>query len=475
MYKSTNNRPVCRAVTRTAVMLLTWLAVQAAAAESAKPETLPLARFVKLACRRDTSFQKILIDQLYVKYKTALELPARDLVLSARGRYQVALTPNVSQGVTGNVSLSKLFPETGSEVTAGGGASLTGGGLRPDLSFTFSQDIAQNAFGQNARLQRRITETQKRIIEHQIVEAYEDYLASLIKVYYDWFSAYTNLQATRNVYRDSQKLLREVRDKQRRHIARPVDVDKVRLQTLSRRETLINHRNAWKKYSRTVHSAVGEKTAGRFTPASPTLYRAEKLSLTGSAAKLFAGSRTYRVLSLTEKKADLYTQKVIDDLLPSARLQTGYEYDGADTEPVQRLFAGISLDMSIPNEKKRAAAETARLDRKKSALSTAARKTELRRTLINLQADMAREKALSKIAEQKSALSRKVAASEKRDYNFGRASLNNLIQAVNDAEDNRTQAVNHAMRYNILSVEWLRLTDRLVERRQVLEGETPGR
>jgi len=62
---------------------------------------------------------------------------------------------------------------------------------------------------------------------------------------------------------------------------------------------------------------------------------------------------------------------------------------------------------------------------------------------------------------------------ERENYSFGRVTLNDYIQAVNNLDSNRFNKVLHESLYRKLKVEWLRLTDRLVQPKDIdirLEG-----
>ena len=55
-------------------------------AEDGHIEILTLDEFIKQTCEKDTVFQEILIDELALKYKRAIALPAKDLVLSVKNQ-----------------------------------------------------------------------------------------------------------------------------------------------------------------------------------------------------------------------------------------------------------------------------------------------------------------------------------------------------------------------------------------------------
>ena len=60
-------------------------------------------------------FEEILVDQLKLNYRKALNLPAKDFIVSIKGEYNLFLDQDRS-GQGYNVSLGKLFPFTGTDI-----------------------------------------------------------------------------------------------------------------------------------------------------------------------------------------------------------------------------------------------------------------------------------------------------------------------------------------------------------------------
>jgi hypothetical protein len=87
-------------------------------ADNEKKRELTMREFIKISAAADPEFQSILIEQYYLKYKKDLELPASDLVLSLTGQYDLFLDQKEKNGAEGSISLSKLFPATGTEISA---------------------------------------------------------------------------------------------------------------------------------------------------------------------------------------------------------------------------------------------------------------------------------------------------------------------------------------------------------------------
>jgi len=160
--------------------------LSAAFSQETSIREISLEEFIQEACKNDTLFQKILIDRLSLKYQKAIEIPAADLVLSATNRYRTFLRTKESE-VDNSLSLSKLFPYTATTIAADYTSSVSAStrAITSELDVYISQPIAENAFGRDTRLLDKIVGVEIDVAKYQIIEAYEDYLASLIQIYLD--------------------------------------------------------------------------------------------------------------------------------------------------------------------------------------------------------------------------------------------------------------------------------------------------
>jgi len=229
-------------------------------AQESVTQGVSLEEFIRQACQNDTTFQRILIDQLAIQYQKAINIPAGDLVVSVTNQYQTFFDPKESE-VDNSLSLRKLFPYTGTTISTDytSSVSSTTRAVTSEFNTYISQSIAENAFGRNTRLLSEIVGLENDLAGHQIIEAYEDYLAALITVYLNWYSAFKNLETAENSYRENSKLLDNVKARQRSNIALPVDVNKVNIQVLAKEENLIILENQYQEYSNAVKEAMRYK------------------------------------------------------------------------------------------------------------------------------------------------------------------------------------------------------------------------
>ncbi len=448
-------------------ILISWIGAMGFAAAPQTPRIIPRGEFIRLACQRDTLFRQILIDEAFLKYKKILELPSRDVLLSLTGQYNYVLDPEKSSGPAGSIGLSKLFPDTGSMVSAGYHASPnnTATTMVSGFSFAFAQPIVKNAFGSGYRLQDKIKGLEIKVIRHQIAEAYEDYLAALEKIYYNWYSAHANMKAAQAALKENERLLANTRAKQARRIAKQVDVDKIHLQTIARQERLITVETAFVRSSDLVRKALGLNADAPIAPEDPKVRGLKDTDFKTAMGYLWTKSRTGRILTLLNKKASLDVQQAADALLPSTNLMLGYDIAGGGftvESPVHVLSAGIALEMNIFGQKEQAGWESQKISRRKTALVTGNTRLQLEVDLKAIYLQIHQEKKRLDLADQKIRLSKKILAAEDRDYRIGRSLLNDLLIASNQLEENSFNKVDCTMRLNILTIEWLRLTDQLV-------------
>lgn len=432
---------------------------------------LSLEEFIRLASQKDTRFEEILIDELKLKYKKALELPAGDFVLSLKRQYDFLFDPD-DEDSEDAVSLSKLFPYTGTEITAEYESSLSTSTRRISSEFTayISQPIAENAFGRNTHLLDNIIGIEIDVANFQIIEAYEDYLASLIQLYYNWYSAYENVRTAQNSYNENVKLLENIKERQKHKIALPVDVNKVSLQVAAKKEGLITLENKFSEYLNLIKEAIRYDRENGLQPQNPSLYEEVTIDFEKDYLIFNTQARTSQILTMLEEKGSLEVNKYADELLPSIDIIAGYSIEGSgrELEDGERMvYAGISMDWPFPGEVERARHETSKIDLKKTKVSSENIHFRLRTNLKNLNDQIAREKELILIAQDKINYAQSILGDDKKNYSLGRVTLNDLIDEVNKLEENKFNKISREVQLKRLIVEWLRLTDQLVTENKI--------
>ena len=459
------------------VLMVVFVSIRSIAEEGPEIEkqnnntVLSIREFIDLSTRKDTEFEKILIDELSLQYEKDLGLPARDIVLSVRGQYDFILNQEREE-TEASVSLSKLFPFVGTTLTAEYDItpSYTSTDSTSEFTFEVSQPIAENAFGKATKLKDKIIGIEIDVAKHQIVEAYEDYLATVIAGYYDWYEAYENLKIGESSYLENTKLLGNIRERQKASIALPIDVNKVSLQVLAKREKLIELKEECDNALNFIKKAIRYEGNGEIIPEEPHLYDEITISFNEDYGIFKKKSRTYEMLNLLEEKSSLEVDEDADDLLPSIDLLLGYNVKGKDwgikTED-NMAYAGVSIDWPLPDQVERAEYETAKIALEKTKLSTIGTHFKLYTDIKNLSIGMESEKELLSIAKEKIGLAKSVLEDETENYSFGKITLNDYIDAVNVFDNNRFDKILHNMLYKKLVIEWLRMTDNLVAEKDI--------
>lgn len=428
-------------------------------------QPLSLKEFIQLATKNDTVFESILIDNMKIRYRRDALLPASDIITSIKSQYNVYLDQNRDEPEL-TLSLSKLFTHSGTDVSFSYGkpSSSILNNEDSELQLLISQPIAKNAFGRGTRLLDKIIGIENDVLRYQIVEAYEDYLASLTSVYYNWYSAYENLKVGDASYQSNLKLLDNIHRRQRQKIALPIDVNKIKLLVIGKKENLIILREIYDNITNLIAKAIRYTAKRPLVPVKPDSPQNDVL-FARDYALFKKSSRTYNILRLLEQQGTLEVKKAADDLLPSTNLLLGYKVEGENwgiNNQEKIVFAGFSLEWPIGRSVDKAKYKLTEIEQKKTVLSNQNKYEELHTNLKNLNLQIGREKELIKVAEKKINLAEAILKDETENYSFGKVTLNDYIDAVNLVDNNRFNRISHTVQLNKLLVEWLRLTDRFV-------------
>lgn len=432
--------------------------------------SLTIKDFIQQATENDITFEAILIDQLALPHRRISLLPDSDIIMQVKYEHQFYLTQNHDKP-TASVSLNKLFPFNGTQLSLSynKSASILNNNDNSSLQFLITQPIARNAFGKSIKLQDQIVGIENDIQRHQIIEAYEDYLASLTIVYYNWYSAYEDLKVGQSSYQSSQQLMVNIRERERQNIALPIDVNKLQLLLIGKHENLIVLQEIYDAYSNLIIKATrykGEKPYMPETPQRPT----SDINFSTDYMDFIQHSRTYRILHLLEQQGTISVKKSADDLLPSTNLLLGYQLDGEEwgiQKPNRNFFAGISIRWPIERSIDKAKQSIAKIAYKKTVLSNQNKYEELHTNLKNLYLQIQREQKLIDTTDKKIQLAEAILKDEAENYSFGKVSLNDYIYAVNLVDENRFSYTQHSVQLNKLLIEWLRLTDKLVNKKHL--------
>lgn len=446
-------------------------------------DELTLADFLT-AAGKNTFFEEILIDTLDLQYSEVLALPAQDVVLSVKSAYRVLFPSDnpdrPSHGFDGSVGLSKLFADSGTTLSSSLSTtpSSSGGSDSSRFSLEIAQPIARNAFGKSNRTTKKLTRVENRILEMQIVEAYEDYYADLITLYYTWHAEYAALMSSQNSYTTSRSLIQEMETKFDYGIANRLDLDKSNIQFYSKWDSLIQQERTFKETTDLIKQAMMEDDAEKlYRPVLEDYRNFDEITFETCYEEFRNSSRTYEVFDLTEQKSELNVELKADELLPSANLYAAYDLGGkgiffSDGPGDQSIRVGIDLEYPITSSKARASYETEKIAQKRTALSNSNKKIELKTELLSLFRQMDADRERIALADKRMEMAGRIAESETRDYNLGKSDLNDLISALNQVDSVSQSRINTIVRQNQNMVELLRFTDKLITEEEVFGNRT---
>lgn len=434
-----------------------------------KAPPLSFQSFLERTLRYDPAFQLILIEEFYLEYRKDLLLPPRDLILEITAQYGFFAseeTGDRNEGWIGGVALNKLFPTTGTEVSLNydrtGPGQRAGGESRSTLGLELSQAIARNAFGRATRMQSERIDVQNALARYQIIEAYEDYLASLLVIYLDWHTAEENRKAAQAAVNEALAVYRLTRRKEGFGVAYQDESRKSYIEVLTARQQLIADRTTESRARRRIAALIGTKQEELPETVAP-----EILAINREGQGANESPRTIKMLDLLRREGILDRKIAEDNLLPSAKLFAGYQFLSDEWDlrrPDQRGYVGFNMRLNFGRQVEKAAARTARLDEKK-------KQVENRRRYLNLELelDVVRDRLTGtreqlKLAQQRMIVARQVLYAEQNNYRLGQSDFIELSRARTDLEAARLNLVRQKADLALFQVESMRLEDRLVRR-----------
>ncbi len=429
-------------------------------------QVLDTELFVEKSCAANPVFSRILTDSLYLKYKEALEMPLDNYTLDFEFSYDYK--PDTDNGGTGSkISLSRLFPATGTEGSIN--YQYTPGMADPSssVSFEISQDIAENAFGKAYSLEGIGIDSQKKIAQYQIAEAYEEYLSVLIQEYYRWVSVSENLKTAENGYKEGLKLLENTEKRRASMIASSLDVSQMKLTVLDKKENLLKIRSEYDKTVRKIKDFMKDKSETVIKPGSRSINLKLDDDFDTAFEKIKTGARTFFILDELEKSGLNSIEIKKRALMPSAELFSAYRYGGAgylpEADPVRSLSFGVRISTGFPDKKQKAALETASIDYSKTLLSREISTDSLRLALYELYQQIKDTDVLSELYNEKLSAAEMILKDEEQNFKIGKSTLKDYTDAINRLDSIRYGIQSLKAQKNIYNIEWMRLSDTLAE------------
>jgi len=434
---------------------------------------LSLSQFIAKSSQ-NSYLKEILTDELTLKYSNILNSPADELLMTALIEHSVNPDLDISPETAADLSLTKTFGYTGTEVSLGYSSKSGENSSLSPPNIKIEQDIIKNSLGKTARKEAEIADLENKAAKLQIIEIYEDYLASLINLYFRWYSAYETVQLSRKSFEDSQKVLENTREKLKYQIALPVDINKSKLQMESKREQLIKNEKEHAIIYRQIQAALNTSKNRQFIPIIDFTYDMDKLKYSEIIESVMTNSRTKQLMHILKENSSLKIDISLDQMLPEGSIFSKYTL--ADNSPAaineNAFSAGFSFSWYIDNDKLQAVYELNKLEEKKQELSNINDTRDLLKNLDILYLEISSIQKLIALTEEKIELSRMITEEEEKDYEQGRTSLDDLLEKYNALDNNRHQKINYQIQFMMLYLELLQTADLLIDDNKTLSDRS---
>lgn len=422
--------------------------------------------FIQAALKNDRQFEILLAEEMKIKYRAALSKTPDDIIAAVRGSYGYALPGTGHKGSFTIVSLSKLFPSAGVKLSGSYTAEKgTHGSEASAASLSVSVPVVRNAFGLADRMISEIAGYEKEIALLQAAEAYENYVAHLLKVYYSWHSDYASMQAGAASLAEAERFHKNMIERKRSGVAYEADVQKSRMQLAEKKSAAAELEFKYLQSLNFIKLVLNDPEP---VPGKPGVF-AEK-NIEGSVNEIFSRTRPGIIAEIAVKKAGVSEAKAFNMLLPAVEISAEVRTQGtgyALTSNSNSVFAGFSASLPVfASSQDMARYEIEKLENARSRVSAGyGRKTYVMK-IENLKAAVETRREQSLLAAEKEEAAEAVLREEKRNYSQARISLNDLINAVNSAEQAKFARINAEAALSAAVIDYRRETDTLVEKNE---------
>jgi outer membrane protein TolC len=427
-----------------------------------KSAEIDLDSFLRAATANDSQFEILLIKEMQSRYQKALTEPAKDLMISVKARHELNLPQSGQYQKNFGIQLSKIFPV----------------GLKTDLGYAldiksdqqnnlnsgwlqFSLPVARNAFGRADLILDKLAQNSQDIAVWQALDAYEDYTARTLILYYRWYLAWETLNSVKVSVADAQRLYLNLKQRKKENIANEIDVQKTRLQYLRTQTEFLQANQQYQELTALAQLAAGQKD---LVPVKPPQHQAVRTGQT--VDEIIRASRVGMILEYFLKKEGLSMRMAFENLLPSVWLNSGYKNEGKSffyDQNSQDFWIGFSIEMGLPfTSREKAAYETALLKNNEQKLKSDYSLRQLKVERENLNEELDFYLNLLDFSKEKKSAALAIYKEESINYQQGRSSLNDYISAINSLNQSRLDFIKVESALNLKSIEWNRLGDFLV-------------
>jgi len=425
---------------------------------------LPLEDFITQFKKYDIQQEAILSELMRTRFNKDLNMPARQWLVEINAEYGLELNGGV-QTSSKSASLSRNNRQSGTEINLEVQQNDQIGREEQVASLRIQQSLIQNSFGEQYRKRSKLLERQNTVINLQVSESYEDYLAERINQYLTFVQNFKSVESNRKLYNLSLKLESEIKLRKRKNIANQVDVDRVKIQVINRQKSVIG---AEKELALTIQDLKDSLSAEAFfnvsfEPPKKIPFIEKRISFDES--KFWQESRTSKLLQNQSLVADdnILVQK--RNLYPEARLLFGVSRDDSQrfnaTANREEALVGINFSYSLDNSQAKAQLAQARLERVQATFAKKRAKKVIGNQISSLKQKIEIEHSQLKLLESQLLLARRLAKGEKSNFTKDRSSLRDVIDAQNTLANAELELINQKILLARSIVAWMRMTDSL--------------
>lgn len=430
----------------------------------AKEQSVSFVDFLGLARQNDPNLSMIMADKERTKFLVDLGLPARQLLLQAQSEYGVSVTDNQTTNRNSAV-LTKNFIETGTSVSVGYTKNDLADRSEEVTEIRLEQSLYRNLFGKYTRLEKGALEDEAKNIGMQVVDTYENYLSELGALYLDYAQAWHNVDLAKKIYKETVSMRNNVRKMKKNNIASQTDLDRAQLQLALRKEDVVS-----------LESQL-EALGARLVAAAnlpKTIVRPDLDSFKVMLANLKVDGISYeelRIAKIAALNKDIAEKRVtlakgLND--PALNLVAGYNIDESSRFGTlvnrEEQIIGLQLELPFGDSRNEARLQEANLNKLKSGIREFGLKRESMQRFQVVKVRLKNAEKVMKLNQQKVALSKKVYQGDLQRFQYGNLPLDRLIDAKNAYSLHRYQLFASSASYYKLALQWLDLSDRLVEK-----------
>jgi outer membrane protein TolC len=411
----------------------------------------------------DVEVEEILSENLRRDFLLEQGMPTDMTLLTILQEYGFNTNSN-DQTSTLSAQVSKEFLQTGTTVNVTKTLNE-----RPDreedvTSLRVNQDLWRNSFGRGTRLRRSSLLANRDMLELQVAEAYEDYLFDRLSQFIDLKRSKTELDILINQYDQALSLENNVRERLKQSIASTTDLSRAKIQTLNRKEQVLEAESQFINLSRRLTKLMGLESEQLITPL-PLNFEQTIQSILLSPV-VADSPRQMRLIELAKTSAE-YDLKYRRDLSrPRVNLVAGYTNDDskrfAQTVRRKEAVVGFRLDIPFGNSTDKAAIAQSNLELAQAQLRARREQRQLEQSLEDSKRNLQRLKEQYDLALERSRLSQTIAKEDERRYMIGRLSLENLLDTKEALFTSESRALLLKAELNREALHWLRLKDQLL-------------